>query len=233
LSRILRNIIEAPSIQVGEKHLDYAREKNSQERLRAMFPIVSVITDADGAKFIPIQEVQNLESILNEEKRKSEENGYQRGYEAGLQSGLAEAKKVIKSFDRAINDAVTQRELLFSEAREKVLELVIKISKKVTFDAVEADPEVTLKMINGVIDSLVDRSSLKIKVHPQHLPVLEQNIDKFLKESTSIKNITIEADPRVIVGGCFIETPTGDIDARLNSQFEVIKDVLIAEEEEG
>ena len=31
---------------------------------------------------------------------------------------------------------------------------------------------------------------------------------------------------------CFIETPTGDIDARLNSQFEVIEDALLSGEEE-
>jgi flagellar biosynthesis/type III secretory pathway protein FliH len=55
---------------------------------------------------------------------------------------------------------------------------------------------------------------------------VEQNINRFLKGSTSIKEITIEPDLRVSYGGCFIETPTGDIDARLESQFEVIDEVL-------
>jgi flagellar biosynthesis/type III secretory pathway protein FliH len=32
-------------------------------------------------------------------------------------------------------------------------------------------------------------------------------------------------------GGCFIETPTGDIDARLESQFEVISDAVLGAEE--
>ena len=81
-------------------------------------------------------------------------------------------------------------------------------------------------MIRGVIDSLIDRSRLKIKVNPDHLPIVEQNIDRFLEGSTTIKELAIEPDPRVKHGGCFIETPTGDIDARLESQFDVIADTL-------
>lgn len=232
MSRILRNVIEAPSIQVGEKHLDFNKEKNAQERLRALFPVVSVITDPDGARFIPIQDVFHLEQILNDEKEKSFQDGFKKGHEAGLQKGLEKAQKVLMDFNDVIKSSVTQREAILEEAREKVLELVIKVSRKVTFDAVEADPEITIKMINGVINSLADRSRLKIKVNPQHLPLVEQNIDSFLKSSTIIKEIAIEGDPRVQYGGCFIETPTGDIDARLNSQFEVISDVLTSNGEE-
>jgi flagellar biosynthesis/type III secretory pathway protein FliH len=120
---------------------------------------------------------------------------------------------------------------LLEDARQHILELVLKVSKKVTFDALEINPEATLVMIQGVISQLVDRSSLRIKVHPDHLPLVEQGMDSFLQSSTAIKDLTFEADPRVRVGGCFIETPTGDIDARLNSQFEVIEDILSTDAE--
>ena len=76
------------------------------------------------------------------------------------------------------------------------------------------------------------RSRLKIKVNPNHHPIIEQNIDKFLSGSTTIKEITIVPDPRVRFGGCFIETPSGDIDARLESQFEVVEEVLVSGDEQ-
>jgi flagellar assembly protein FliH len=78
-----------------------------------------------------------------------------------------------------------------------------------------------------MIDQLVDKSRLKIKVHPDHLPIMEQNIDRFLQNSTAIKELTFEADPRVRMGGCFIETPSGDIDARLESEFEIIENAIL------
>ena len=141
-------------------------------------------------------------------------------------------REVLSQFEAAIKDAIDQRAAMLEEARQGILDLVLLISRKVTFDAVEADPELTLKMIDGVINSLLDRSRLKIKVNPDHLPIVEQNIDNFLKGSATIKEIKIEADPRVRHGGCFIETPTGDIDARLESQFEVVEGAILTDEEE-
>ena len=140
---------------------------------------------------------------------------------------------MLQQFNQAIADAITQREILLNEAREKILELVIQISRKVTFDALTVDPESTLMMIRGVIEGLVDRSKLKIKVNPDHLPIVEQNIDQFVPKSATLKEVTIEADARVRYGGCLIETPTGDIDARLESQFEVLQEAILSREEQG
>lgn len=232
MSKIIRNVVEAPSVFIGEKHLDFDMQGTAEGQLGKLFPLVSLITDPDGAKLIPIQEVFKIEEVMNQELSKSRQDGYEKGYKAGLNKGLEEATKVLQQLDQAIKNVVTQREALLEEARSKVLELIIKISRKVTFDAVEADPEITLQMINGVINTLVDRSQLKIKVNPQHLPIVEQNIERFLKGSTTIKQLSVVPDARVQFGGCFIETPNGDIDARLESQFEVVREVLMADEEE-
>lgn len=232
MSRIIRSAAQAPAVFIGERHLDFDLEAKAEEKLGRIFPVVSVITDADGARLIPIQEVFNIEKTLNEELRKSHDEGYELGYKAGLEKGLAEAEKVLGQFNQAIKDAVSQRESILEESREKILNLVLEISRKVTFDAIELDPEATLEMINGVINTLIDRSRLKIKVNPNHHPIIEQNINRFLTGSATIKEIAIEPDPRVRYGGCFIETPSGDIDARLESQFEVIKEVLVAGDED-
>ncbi len=231
MSNIIRNCVDAPTISIGEKQRDVVAEAKAEKRLGALFPKVQLLTAADNAKLIPITEVFEMESVLEREKRSSHQSGHKEGFDEGLERGLDEARQVLSRFDKAIADSIGQRAALLEEARSKVLDLVLRISRKVTFGAVEADPETTISMINGVIDQLVDRTRLKIKVHPDHLPIVEQNINRFLTGSTAIKEIAIEADPRVKFGGCFIETPSGDIDARLESQFEVIAESLVGAEE--
>lgn len=204
-------------------------EERAAERLGQLFPKVQFLTNPDGRKVIPIQETFLFAKILDEEKDLSFKQGYAKGREQGIEEGLKESRAVLSHFDRAIKDAIDQRSVLLEQARAKILELVIQVSRKVTFDAVSADPELTVAMINRVIDQLTDRSRLRIKVHPDHLPIMEQNIDRFLLGSTTIKEITFEADPRVRMGGCFIETPTGDIDARLESAFDVVEEAVLGE----
>ena len=235
MSKIIRQSTPAPTVYIGERHLDFEREELAESKLGSIFPLVSVVTDADGAKLIPIQEIFKIERVYKEEKLKARQSGHDEGYQTGLNQGRAEgraqAEKVLQQLDQAIKDAVQQRETLLNEAKQKILDLVIQISRKVTFDAITVDPETTLAMISGVIDTLIDRSRLKIKVNPDHLPIVEQNIERFMAGSATIKEISIEPDPRVRYGGCLIETPTGDIDARLESQFEVIEETILSDEE--
>lgn len=215
---------------IGERRRDSEAEEKAARSLGTLFPMVSVLTAPDGSRLIPIEEVLKIEQTYNDSLTRTAEDarqaGYEAGYREGLEKGRDEARKVLNDLNGAISDAVNQRQAMLEEAQRKILDLVVRISRKVTFDAIEADPETTAQMIAGVVGRLIDRSRLKIKVHPDHLAVVEQNIDRFLVGDADIKNITIEADPRVRHGGCFIETPNGDVDARLDSQFEVIEAAL-------
>lgn len=231
MSKIIRFTTEAPAIYIGERQRDLQSETRAEQKLAALFPKVSFVTDPDGARLIPINEVYKFEQVVERVQDESYKSGYKQGYAEGLEKGRDEARKVLSQFDQAIKDAINQREVMLQESRDKILDLVIKISRKVTFDALECDREATVTMIARIIDTLVDRSRLVIKVHPDHLAIVEQNIDRFLQNSTAIKEIRFEADSRVKFGGCFIETPTGDIDARIESQFDVISDAVLGAEQ--
>lgn len=235
MSSLMRNTRRGNEVVIGDVMCDLEKESAAERKLGGLFPIVTVMTHADGSKSIPIQEIYKIEDAYYRDReadyQKGLKEGYEKGHAEGLAIGKAQAAKVLKDFDQAIKQVVGQRHALLEEAKQQVLQLVIQISKKVTYGAFEADPEVTIKLISGVIDSLNDRSQMKIKVNPNHLPVVEQHIDTFMENSTSIKDIEILPDPRVKYGGCFIETPSGDIDARLESQFEIVENTIAAEED--
>ena len=233
MSKIIKNTLDAPAIFIGERQHDLHAEANAEGKLRSLFPMVAVMTSPDGAKLIPVKEVNKIEAEYHKGKQDAYDEGYKIGYESGNNKGLNEARQILGQFEQAIKEAVNQREILLEEAKQQILELVVKISRKVTIDAVEIDREATALMIARIIDGLIDRSHLKVKVNPNHLPVVEQNIARFLSANTALKEIIFEADPRVRFGGCFIETPGGDIDARLESQFEVITEVIQTGEDEN
>ncbi len=236
MSRILRHLTLAPTVLIGDRDYDPATEGKAESRLRQLFPAVAVMTLPDGSKQIPIEEVFKMEkehaAARDTAFKSGLDQGHKAGYEEGLKKGLDEARRVTTLFDQAVRDAVTHREQLYEEARHKILDLVIQISRKVTFDTVQADPELTAAIISKVIDQLVDKSRIKIKVNPDHLPAVEQSIDQYLTNSVAIKELSIEGDPRVKAGGCFIETPSGDVDARLSSQFDVLEQVIQSGEDD-
>lgn len=233
LSKIFRDIADAPVVYIGERQRDLEAEQLSEKMLSERFPKVNVLTAPDGAKLIPITEVPKLNEVLETRAAEQGRQSYASGHASGLEEGLVEARNVLKRFESAIADNVSQRQAMLDEAKAHILELVIQISKKVTFDAIQIDREATATMISNIIAELTDRTTLKIKVNPEFLPVVEQHMATYLSQSTEIKDLTFEADPRVKMGGCFIETPSGDVDARIESQFAVIADVIADDNEQS
>jgi flagellar biosynthesis/type III secretory pathway protein FliH len=229
LSRLYHSpISDTEKVIIGEYRTDIESDKAAEKRLASVFVDINVITTIEGKKLVPIQELLKVERQMQNEKEESAQKGYKEGYEKGLSDGHKDAQKVIDNFASLINDAVKQRQVLFDEAHQKILEMVLQIAKNITFDAARIDPDITAGIIAGAISKLVDRSKIKVKVHPDQLPLMEQQIDRFKGDSTAIKEIVIEPDNRVRYGGCFIETPKGDIDARVESQMEAIAEAISA-----
>jgi len=213
-------------VTIGEFRSDIEADNLAEKKLATSFKDINVVTTIEGKKMIPIQELLKIDRGLIKERQTAYNQGYADGRKLGLEEGHKEAKKVIDNFASVIKDATGQREILYEEAHRKILELVLKIARKVTFEAARVDPDVTASIISGTIEKLVDKSKITVKVHPDQLPLIEQQIDRFKGDSTAIKEILIEPDKRVRYGGCFIETPTGDIDARVESQMDVITEEI-------
>lgn len=224
--KIIRSISDAPAVWIGEQNVDLDVEERATKLLGRTFPSVVFITAPDGTRLIPVSETFKLESTVRACEKQAKQQGYQDGYQAGYDKGLEEAREVMRKFDAAISDCVGSRVKLLVEAQRDVLDIVLMVSRKVTLDALEADREKTSDLIMHVMEQLTDRSKVTIKVHPDFLPVVEQHRDRFLQQSNSLRELRIEADPRVKLGGCLIETPGGEIDARIESQFAVIEHSL-------
>lgn len=226
LSKLYHAPVLDEKVIIGEYRADIEADSAAEKKIASVFLDINVLTTIEGKKLVPIQELLKIEAQLREEEETSARKGYEEGYRKGLEEGHKEAEKVVDNFASLIKDAIKQRDILYDEAHRKILELVQSISRKVTFDSARTDPDVTAGIIRGTINKLVDKTRIKVKVHPDHLPFIEQQIDRFKGESTAIKEIIIEPDKRVRYGGCFIETPTGDIDARVESQMEIVAEAL-------
>jgi flagellar assembly protein FliH len=225
-SKVIESCISGDKVIIGEYRADLEADRAAEERIKSQFLGINILTTIEGKKLIPVQELVKIEEQIQGEKSEVEQRGYKKGYEEGLSRGHEEAQKVIENFASLLKDADRQRQVLFDEAHRKILELVIQIAKKVTYNAARLDPDITASIIAGTIAKLVEKSKIKVKVNPDHLPHIEQQIDRFKGDSTAIKDIAIEPDSRVRYGGCFIETPTGDIDARIESQMEIVGKAL-------
>lgn len=230
MSRVFRTTVEAPPVRIGQVEGNVAAERAAESRIRSLFPSMRIAENPNGDLLLPLVLFPQIEAHFQTELAKAREqatrDGHQRGYQEGLQEGLGQARTVAASFDQAISDLVIQREQLLQEARQDIIAMILKVSRKVTFEAVQTDESVVTAIVDSLLAQVGDRSQIRIRVHPDQVTLVRQHLEQFTSEDAMARQFAIEPDPRAHKGGCFIETPSGDLDARLDSQFEIIAQTL-------
>lgn len=224
MSRIIRRKLSDEPRLIGDRRGDYEATVAGERMLAHEFSEILTEVSAEGARYIPLKETLKFKRREIALARREHERGLAEGHKAGREEGRAEAQKVFQEFSGAVQAALGQRESMLREAEANILELILKIARKVTFDAAEIDPSICVQVIKGAIDSLVDKREIAVTVHPDHLPRMRELLEEFKSLSTDIRKFTLESDSQVGYGGCFIRTPTGDIDARLASQFAILEE---------
>ena len=223
------------AVPVGGAQVDLQAERRAEAQVAEKYPQLSITVAPDGTRRMPLRQLLLLEQDFDRVGQSAYERGKQEGRQAGLAQGMAagqrEARDVVASLSQMVADITAQRETILVEAKDLVLQLALKIAEKLTFGAAAINPGITFSVIEGVIGQLTDRSHITVKVHPDHLSILKEQIEKFGSCYSGVKDLRLEADPRVRHGGCFLETPAGAIDARLDSMYEVLRQALTAGEE--
>lgn len=132
---------------------------------------------------------------------------------ADLRARLAETiTKVSSTADR-----------LSADIESELVDLAIRIAKKIVAREVTIDREIALTLVKVSLGRLHNRSAAEVHLNPEDFVYVKAHTDKLDFRGT----LNIVEDRSISVGGCLIHTETGDIDARIESQFDEISHGLL------
>lgn len=104
-----------------------------------------------------------------------------------------------------------------------IVELAIQIARKIVGREVTIDREIAFTLVRVSLAKLHDRAVAEVHLNPEDLAYVESHRDKIDFRGA----LDLVADRAVSVGGCLIHTDAGDVDARVESQFEEIAHGLL------
>jgi flagellar assembly protein FliH len=81
-------------------------------------------------------------------------------------------------------------------------------------------------MIEAAVKEVGVKSGYVIKVKPSAVQWLEKVLKVAQAEGQS-RNWTIQSDATIELGGCLFESPEGNLDARLETQIEILRTALL------
>ena len=107
---------------------------------------------------------------------------------------------------------------IITHVESDLVELALQIAKKVVRREVTIDREIALTLVRVSLGKLHQRTAVEVHLNPEDLNFVKNHLDSLDFRGA----LNLVEDPSITLGGCLIHTDTGDIDGRVESQFDEI-----------
>ena len=200
------------------------------------------------------QELAAARAQIEEIRNNAREEGYQNGFAQGKQEGTTAGKNegmalgheegILQGRQEAMEEmkanvaaAAEKAQGMLELAREQVCEMIaaaepqiieiaLAVASKVVAREIEENPMVILPIVRKAVEKVKDQETVSIRVNPQDFDMVLMAKNELQVMVGREQALTLAADGTISAGGCVIDTPNGMVDARLDTQFELIRKAL-------
>ncbi|MGI6296147.1 MAG: FliH/SctL family protein [Armatimonadota bacterium] len=152
---------------------------------------------------------------------------YADGFEAGAKDAAQKAESLIEQLLQAIDDQNVERSNLVHSIEEQALMLCVDVAEKVIRHEVRTDPRIIARVLKMCLRRLKHRGEVNVRTNPSEVEHLRGMRDELLSTAESLRELNVIEDRRITAGGCIVESPSGDFDARIETQIEQIRRKLM------
>ncbi|MFQ3548314.1 MAG: FliH/SctL family protein [Armatimonadota bacterium] len=210
---------------------DISKNNNSQTD-------INIISEADRMLEVAKQVLENanLEAEKHIQTAKKEADairesarsqGYNEGYKQGISEGSDKIVDLYRTLEGNLNAFNEDRAVYFEKLEPEVLKLTIEIVEKIIRHEIKTNQEIVIRLIKSCLRRLKDKQDIFVRVSPKEVDEVRLRIEELLSVTAGAKEISILDDRRVNPGGCIIESPSGELDARIETQISRVEDAIM------
>jgi flagellar assembly protein FliH len=205
---------------------EFVHDLEQQRRIEESKALENQEDESDSSSDA-MQELKEQTAKIQEEARNQ---GYQEGHDEGYQAG---AQAVRERFTSSM-DALQSLAEELSEVRGKtypllereMVEMVTTLARKIIHRELKDKEDGIREIVRMAIESVLDRESLVVKIHPDDYHELEDYGQELIQLFHEIKNVEFESHASVPRGNCVVESNFGTVEAGLDHLDEHIEKVL-------
>ena len=234
----------ADKIKDAEKQaaalLQAAKEEAAQIRDEANAEVDKLRADAAAeTEKLRIDTQQACEKLKIDTEKVAKDEGYKKGHaegqEKGYKDGLQKAKdemkaqldESVKKAEHVLNTAKEATKDYLVKAEQDFAEIIIRVVEKVIPQHFIDAPQVILPAVRQALMKVRDQKEIIIHVAPDCYDFVLMARDEFRALLTGGNAaLEVQSDDSLKAGDCLLETPNGSVDARLQTQLEILKQAV-------
>ena len=150
-------------------------------------------------------------------------DGFQQGRKAGVAEGLKEIETALHSLQQAMQEIKKFRQELCLKAEKETVSLSLAIARKILVQEPVTNPKVIADIVKKTFETIAINAPVCIRINPSELTYMRERRHLIPIEG----DVTFVEDASISCGGCVVESLSGDVDARIESQFQMIEEAFL------
>ena len=201
------------NIQVSNNTLNYDNyvDKTLFEKEKAR---------ADSAE----KSLQELINKMESEHKSETEKGYLEGYNAGKKEGQSSYNEVIDRLNFLAEQIKNTTDSYLINKEQEIIEIVYASTAKIIGKEVLSLAGIQ-NIVKEATNAVNQNNILSVRVSPEDYQLLIEHWGSDIDDDNNLPRLT--KDERITLGGCIVETRNGSLDARLETQFNLLKELLL------
>lgn len=184
--------------------------------------------------------IESAEQSHQEIVEAATQDGFNVGYQEGREEAIKENAQLLMETTNALNKLQAAFPKAVQQNEDKLIKLALETASAVVTEEILARPEIILKTVERAVNRVSDLERVVIKINPLDLDIVLPKQEYFRSKLPDVEEFIITGHYSITRGGCLIETNSGNIDARIETQLAVVQEVFMKvrseydyEEEEG
>ncbi len=201
-----------------EEKVRYALDIEAEEQIVEEEPL-----DPEAIRAAVFEEAREEAERLVQE---AYAEGYRRGEEAGREAFEARVADSVAVFDNAAGAIKEAHQFFLQNLEPEALALCAAIAERVIQRELCMDKELVREVVARALARMADHSRLVIKVNPEDLENIQDFQEVITSRLSDCIDVKVMADPAVSRGGCLIDSPSEQADARMETMLGEIVSAL-------
>lgn len=195
----------------------------------AEMPAAAVLMAARASTIaVDAQAQREAQRVLDTERLVAEQLAAKNGYDAGHAKGLADAQashaEKLKQLDRLLHDAGTVFAADIGDMEDVAVGIAFDALTKILGSTL-VTPAAVAAVVTEVLKRTQRDEKLVLRLAPQDFYLLLQH--RAESPAASHPSLEVVPDERIVLGGCLVETSSGTLDARIETQLAELQRVLV------
>ncbi|MBN1127460.1 MAG: hypothetical protein JXA71_00635 [Chitinispirillaceae bacterium] len=157
-------------------------------------------------------------------------DGMAKGYAQGLETAGNDYDKKIAALQERITSILQDLELekntLYANADRTLLTLCRIMVRKIIGIESTTGSDIIVAVLRKALSYVAEKDKLVVRVAPADFPAVSDKKEFWAPVAERLAGISLEQDERITKGGCILESGSGMVDARMETQTAALDEVI-------